>query len=73
MFLTTYGKLRSEAGSSQIDSKNYSFYPLGHQSKVNMTLRQRMIPDSVFFGSYTDDENNLAVGILNALKKVRPM
>ena len=34
-----------------------------------MTLRQRFLPDNVFFGSYSEDENNLAAAVLKALLK----
>jgi hypothetical protein len=71
--MVTYGNLRTEAVSEQVDKKTYSFYPLKHNRKVTMTLRQRFIPDKVFFGSYEDDENNVAASVLKALMKVRPM
>lgn len=68
--LVTFGSLRASCESSEIDKKTYSFYPYKHNKKVSMTLRQRMIPDSVFFGSYSNEENNLAAGVLKALLKV---
>ena len=67
MSMVTYGDLRVESVSPQVDSKSYSFYPDKCSEKVNMTLRQRMLPDEIFFGKYENDENNIAVSVLRAL------
>lgn len=69
MFLITHGRLRQEKSSDKVDKKMYSFYPLKHSGKVSMSLRQRFLPDTVVFGSYAADQDNLAAGILNSLLK----
>jgi hypothetical protein len=70
MCMVSYGKLKQELLNASAETKNYQFYPNGHKGKVVMTLRQRFLPDEVFFGSFNDDADNVAASILRSLMKV---
>jgi hypothetical protein len=68
--MMSYGRLRQDLLKSPSENKLYTFYPLGHPSKVTMSLRQRFLPDELFFGDSESDSTNLASSLLKSLLKV---
>ncbi|CAG9325820.1 ACTR10 [Blepharisma stoltei] len=63
-----YGKLRKELQERPTANKIYNFIPLKHNRAISVDFKQRLIPESIFFGEYSQDSSNIAASILRSLQ-----